>query len=62
MEFWIIGLVIVFGIVVAWSLSGSRRQTGISQHPIEERLGAPSAGEDRGPQRAGATGSEASGG
>ena len=62
MEFWIIGFVVVFAIAIAWSLYGSRRQTGISQHPIEERPGAPSAGEDREPRRAGATGGEASAG
>ena len=62
MEFWIVGFVIVFAIAIAWSLYGSRRQTGISQHPVEERQGAPAAGEERGPQRAGATGGEASGG
>ncbi|HEV2062555.1 MAG TPA: hypothetical protein VGR12_06850 [Solirubrobacteraceae bacterium] len=47
-DYWIIGLVIVFGIAVAWSLYGSRRQTGISSHPVEEQSGAPAAGEERG--------------
>ena len=50
MEFWIIGFCVLFAVFVAWSLYGrSQRQTGISEHPIEERQGAPSAGAPRDP-------------
>ena len=48
-DFWIIGFTILFAIAVAYSLYGRSRQTGISEHPIEEREGAPAAGEPRPP-------------
>ena len=47
MDFWIIAFVILFAIAVAYSLYGRSRSTGISEHPMEEREGAPAAGESR---------------
>ena len=48
-EFWIIALVVVLLLAVAYTSYGRRaRATGIDEHPIEERPGAPDAGEPRG--------------
>ena len=48
-DFWIIGFGIVLLLAAAYTLYGRRaRSTGIDEHPIEERPGAPDAGEPRG--------------